>query len=251
MALVTNSAEGGSNSVTVTTGNSGGASGTAFASVNAGITFSSAQKAHGSLAYAFAGTAATFNTVRLDSADGTTSGFSLRAYVYLTGYPSAETAFMQVQTGAGTNMASLNLSAAGKLRLMRSGGSYTGQEFTNAIPLNTWTRVTFRGTVSATATLNAAIYPGDSATATETRQATSQNVGTTAGGRVVYGKLTQTPSIATYYIDDIAQDLTSSVEIGPATVDHTLTPSSTIDLSDQASTHLSARWPVSRHILIG
>ena len=57
----TNNAEGGSNGTTVTTGNSGGASGTAFDSITNTHTFSSSSPYDGSLSYSTVttGTAAT------------------------------------------------------------------------------------------------------------------------------------------------------------------------------------------------
>lgn len=246
MALVTNNAEGGSNGTTVTTGNSGGASGTAFAAVNSGITFSTTQKAHGSLAYAFAGTGATFNTVQLNSGDGTTTGFSVRAYVYLTGAPSAETSFITVQTGAGGSICALNLTTGGNIKVVQSGGTaISGGTFTNALTLNTWHRITIWGTLNATTgTINCSFYPADSGSATETHNFTNVNTGATAGGRVLYGKLTQAPSMATYYIDDIAQDMTIATEIPavsntPPTVDaganQNVAASATVNLSASAS----------------
>lgn len=246
MALVTNNAEGGSNGTTVTTGNSGGSSGTAFAAVNSGITFSTTQKAHGSLSYAFAGTGATFNTVQLNSGDGTTTGFSVRAYVYLTGAPSAETSFITVQTGAGASICAVNLTTGGNIKVVQSGGTaISGGTFTNALSLNTWYRITVYGTLNATTgTINCSMYTLDSGSAVETKNFTNVNTGATAGGRVLYGKLTQAPSMATYYIDDIAQDMTIATEIAAVsntapTVDaganQNVAAAATVNLSASAS----------------
>lgn len=244
MAQSTNNAEGGTNTTTVTTGNSGGASGNAFSAVNAGITFSSTQKAHGSLAYAFAGTAATFNVVQLDSASGTTTGWALRFYVYLTGYPSAETTFCAAQTAGGVGLAGLNLTATGGIKLTRAAGALAGT-FTNTLSLNTWYRLSMWGGVSATvAPLNAAIYALDNATAIESLNLTNQNTGSTVMGRAVYGKLTQAPGMTTYYIDDIAQDPDTASEIGPvantpptvdAGTDQSVSAGATVNLSATAN----------------
>lgn len=243
MALVTNNAEGGTNTTTVTTGNSGGASGTAFAAVNAGITYSSTQKAHGALAYAFAGTAATFNTVTLNSGDGTTTGYSVRIYAYLTGYPSAETNFISIQTAGGVGMSGFNLTTTGLLKVVHAGG--TAGTYTTPLSLNTWYRITIYGTVSATtAALNTAMYALDSGTAVESHNYTNLNTGSTAMGKVLYGKLTQAPGMTTYYIDDIAQDANLNAEIAavantPPTVDagadQNVAASVTVNLSASAN----------------
>lgn len=247
MGFKRNNAEGGSNTTAVTTGNSGGGSGDAFSSVSAGaggtITFSSTQAAHGSLAYAIASAATTANSMILTDVSTGTS-FTVRAYVYLTGSPSATTIFIQVQTSGGTNVARLHLNTSRQLQVVNQAGSAVAT-FTNAIPLNTWTRITFTGTVNATTgTLTAAIYPGDSLTATETKNLTNQNTGSTAAARCVYGKQTASCTLATFYLDDIAQDMTVATEIGPALHDGAGTVAATSDLAGAATTLLQAAGSV-------
>ena len=212
MALVQNTAEGGTHGVVVTTGNSGGGSGTAFSEVVAGVTFSNVQKMHGSLSYAMAGAASTWNVVRLDSTAGLQ--FTTRVYVYLQGSPSAETNFVTVQTAAGGAVAGLNLATTRILKLVSAGGWVA--DFTTALSLNTWYRLVLYGTVAASnATVTGKLYAGDSTTPIETKTSSTANTGSTAAGRVYYGKLTQPPSITGgYYFDDLAQDLTSAAEIG-------------------------------------
>ena len=227
MALVQNTAEGGTHGVVVTTGNSGGGSGTAFSEVVAGVTFSNVQKMHGSLSYAMAGAASTWNVVRLNSTAGLQ--FTTRVYVYLQGSPSAETNFVTVQTAAGGAVAGLNLATTRILKLVSAGGWVA--DFTTALSLNTWYRLVLYGTVAASnATVTGKLYAGDSTTPIETKTSSTANTGSTAAGRVYYGKLTQPPSITGgYYFDDLAQDLTSAAEIGSA---YDRTPADTAGATD-------------------
>lgn len=243
MATWINSAEGGTNGTTVnSTGtNTGGASGTAFSAANAGITFSSSQAAHGSLSYAFAGTATTFNVLTFSAADGDTTGFSVRAYVYLTGYPSAETGFITVQTAAGASICGINLSTAGNLRTVQVSGSFVGAS-TNTLSLNTWYRIALWGTLSAsTATIHTSHYALDSSSAIEANTYTNRNTGVTAAGKTLFGKLTQAPGMSTYYIDDVAHNFTIATEIGAiSNVAPTVDAGSNQNVSAGAGVTLSA-----------
>lgn len=245
MALITNSAEGApGNGTTVTIGNSGGASGTAFVDVNSGVTYTNAQKAHGTWGYAHAGTAATFNTVTLGAGDGTTTGFSVRCYVRLTGYPSAETSFITVQTAGSVSVGGFNLDTTGHLKVVDTGSPGT---FTTALSLNTWYRVSIWCTIAAgTATMNASLYALDDPIGShiETHTYTSRNTGSTAAGRCSFGKLTNAPSMATYYFDDLAVDFDRYSEIGPvantpptvdAGVNQNVSAGATVNLSASAS----------------
>lgn len=235
--MTTNNAEGGTSGNTVTIGNSGGASGTAFTDVNSGVTYTNAQVAHGALAYAFAGTAATFNTVTLTSpATGTIVGCAVRAYVYPTGYPSATTTFMALQTSAGVSMAGINLLSTGVVQVVESGGAFVGN-FTTPLPLNEWTRIEIwiDGINAVTSIIDAAFYPGDSTTATESHQYTGRDTGSAPLGKVLYGKLTQAPGMTTYYLDDLAQNSNTAQAIGPvSSTDATPAPAAVVGVADVA-----------------
>lgn len=220
MALKTNTAEGGTNGTGATTGNTGGASGDSFATVSPGaggtIAFSTAQAAHGSLSYAFSPASGVTCYVLFDEASPSGTSFSARRYIYLTGYPSAETSFFHIYTAANANIAYMNIKTDGTVRISNSAGTTLGSG-TNAIPLNTWTRIALFGTVNATTgTVNYRHYPGDSATAGEILSYTNVNTGSTAPGRTVTGRFTASGTMATFYVDDFAQDLQSSTEIGSA-----------------------------------
>jgi hypothetical protein len=212
---VFNNAEGGSDGTAVTAANSGGGSGTAFSQVSTGITFSKAQKAHGLLSYALSAASGTQNYIHFSS-PATTGGFSIRTSLRLTGYPSAVSSFVLITDSTDTTITGFNLESTGKITPVQSGGTaITGGKFTNAIPLNTWVRITITGTIGTSATVTMTMYTGDSTTPIETHTFTGVNTGTVAPAYVSYGKLTKSPSIGTYYLDDLAQNLTSTTEIGP------------------------------------
>lgn len=223
MGYKANTAEGGSNTTAATTGNTGGVSGDAFAAVTPGaggaITFSSTQKAHGSLSYAHTPASGVICFMQMNDASSSLS-FSVRTYVYLTGYPSSETIFINVQTVAGATVGRLHLTTTGALKVVNSAGAASAT-FTNVMSLNTLYRISLTGTVNATTgTMTAKLYAGDSATPIETQAPTGVNTGSTAAGRVIYGKFTATGTMTVHYFDDIAQDMESAVEIGPVQQPH-------------------------------
>lgn len=218
MTLRTNNAEGGTNGTAVTPGNSGGASGTAFLSVSPGasgsIAFSSAWAAHGTLSYLFTPAAGAACSTVLPDATAAPQ-FARRIYVRLTGYPSAETIFADVQTTGGTTVARLHLTATGALKMVNAAGSAVAT-FTNVLALNTAYRISIEGTVNATTgTFNADLYNLDSLTSIESKAQTNVNTGSTNVGRLALGKLTAAPSMAPFYIDDIAINTDDANEIGP------------------------------------
>lgn len=223
MGYKANGADGGTDGLgatgTVTAANSGGANGDAFTTVSAGaggtINYSTTQKAHGPNSYAMTPASGVTNFLQLNDA-GSGLAFTLRFYLWLTGYPSATTIFTAVQTTAGGTVARLNLTTTGALQVTNSAGTVAAT-FTNVMALNTLYRVAFFcPTISASTTVTARLYAGDSFAPIETQAPTAVNAGTTAAGRVIYGKFTATGTMAVHYIDEIAQDMTLGAEIGPA-----------------------------------
>jgi hypothetical protein len=238
---ITNNAEGGSNGTAVTTGNSGGSSGTAFLTVSAGaggtIQFNTATKMHGALAYAFTPGAGTANYVVFNDSGSGTVNFSFRCYMYLTGNPTSETQWLTVQTSAGAAIVTCNLTTTGNIKVVSATPSTLGT-FTNAIPLNTWTRITITGTSNATTgAVTVKMYAGDSGTVTETQSFTNANLNGSVVNRIVIGKLTATGNLAAYYVDDIALDVSSNTEIGvPSLAAPTVTNNSGTQNVSAAST---------------
>src|SRR4051812_41296696 len=100
MTLVGNNAEGGTNGVTVTTGNSGGASGTAFSSVLNGATlkFDNTQAAHGTLSYHVVTT--TTETVQFQLSGASSGSYATRFYIRFNTPPFAGERLLQVGSGA-------------------------------------------------------------------------------------------------------------------------------------------------------
>jgi hypothetical protein len=92
VTLLTNSFESGTNGTTITTGNSGGASGNAFdvteASGTSILVYSNTQAAHGSLSAEFANNGDGANSVSWSTSLGTQTQVWFRAYVYFTANPS-------------------------------------------------------------------------------------------------------------------------------------------------------------------
>lgn len=222
MGFKRQTAEGGTDQLggtgAVSPGNSGGLNGDALTTVSAGaggsINYSTVQKMHGNLSIAMTPASGVTNFLQFNDAS---SGlfFSTMFYVYLTGYPSATTIFEAVQTTAGGTVARLNVTTTGALQIANSAGTVVST-FTNVMGLNAWYRVPFFGPVAASTTITAKLYAGDSGTPIETQAPTAVNTGTTAAGRVIYGKFTATGTMAVHYFDDMYQDMQSSAEFGPA-----------------------------------
>ena len=232
MTLKVNTAEGGTNGTGVTTGNSGGASGSAWGTVSAGaggtIVYSSTSAAQGSLCYLL--TPASGVTCFLLMNDGSSgASFSVSMRVRLTGLPSSATIFLDVQAAAGGTKARLHLNTAGNLQVVNSSGTAVATS-TMALALNTDYRVTFYGDVGASSAVTCKIYAGTSTTPLETVAPTGVNSGTGTAGRAIVGKFTNTGTMAPFRIDDYRQDLQTNTEFVDTTVHDaagTITSSST------------------------
>lgn len=227
MTVRRNGAEGGSDGTTVTTGNSGAPSGDAFGSVTIGgtgaLTFSSTQAMHGALSYAYAPDATTGTYVSYTGLSAT-QGVA-RFYLYLTGNPSAS---MILAAFGSTNLQYVGITTAGKVFLDTSGGGVVWTA-TTALSLNTWYRIETAMTVAAgTATTKVSYYAGDSLTATDSFTSSAGNTGTTAYTSFRLGKINNTATIATFYVDDIAFDDASTTFFGPATAAATASGSITL-----------------------
>src|SRR5438067_677165 len=109
---ISNSAEGGTNGTTVTTGNSGGGSGDAFSAVNIGttgaVTFDSSASAHGGLSYAFStgATSALANgTWSLTSAQATVYW---RVYIRISGANASQNVIRMTAGGTQSTRVAVN-----------------------------------------------------------------------------------------------------------------------------------------------
>ena len=144
--LIINTAEGGTDGTVVTSGNSGGASGTAWNTVNAGtsgttVKFSAAQKAIGGLSYMFEthGTAeAAFVTWSTPITPGLT--MYARTYCYFQSSPVSIFRIFQLLDGSFLSCGGVGVSSGGKFILRNSAGTLTSTS-TSSVPQNQWVRL--------------------------------------------------------------------------------------------------------------
>lgn len=222
MALQTNSAEGGTNGVTPSTGNSGGASGDAFAvsipgaSTNSTCVYSTAQKAHGSLAYLFTTKPSDTSYVQWSVTPG--GSLSVRFYYYTTTTPSTTSLICQIRNGS--QAAQIGLGSDMILRVMNaaSGNLTTGW---SALSLNTWYRIEIvvtKGTTTSNGRIQAKYFSLDSTSpiGTPYDSGATTNAGTVDFTQVRFGRAggAATSADQVYYIDDMAAQDTSAF-LGP------------------------------------
>ncbi len=208
--LASNSLEGGAAGAAPTAANSGGASGTAFDVVSGtGLTYDSAQAAHGARALRFVGSeSAGPSYVEWAAAVGTRTEIWGRFYAYVgSAYPSAGQALFRAYDGAAA-ACRVQLNASGKLALLGTSASPQLIISASVVPLNTWIRVEFHFVFSATAGVVELRYydSADSATITETLSLSGQAL-TAQATRYQFGQISQTtPGTGTYtqWLDDLA-----------------------------------------------
>lgn len=217
MAITQNTFEGGTSGAAITTGNSGGGSGTAFDAVNgtapANLTYSTTA-ANGSRG---ANIASTGTSSFLIWYTPSTTKLSLRFYIRLASLPSAE--FQAVTPRSSSNYVSaLNITTAGKLKLTSANpGTPTLFTATNALALNTWYRVEVSweiGTTTGNGKAQFKYFAGDSTTAVESFTTTTANLGTLPVEELRAGKLGATGNVNMFY-DSIAYDPTTVTLLGP------------------------------------
>lgn len=174
-----NGAEGGTASVAVSSGNSGGASGDAFNSTvgTPAITYDSTH-ALGTLAYRVAPTTSAQQMVWSSASLGTRGELWGRFYLWSAGAPSAANGLVRFLVG-GSQTARLSYEAGGTLTFRDAGNS---PEITSSgiIPTGQWVRIEWHAIFTpATGTTELRIYNNaDSTTATETLSSGSANLGT-------------------------------------------------------------------------
>jgi hypothetical protein len=219
-----NSAEGGTHGTAITTGaNTGGGSGDAFAaSKTATVTlqFSTTQKAHGTLAYYFAFTAASESAYLQWAPVGETAGcYAARFYLWFAAAPTVDQ-FIASFRNSGGNVLTLVLTTARRFKLLNRLGAavWTG---TVNVPTSTWVRVEpivdntlVGGTPSQIVKFK--WFTGDSTTPGETEASlTGVDVGTTDMAAVRFGRSSAVGSAAwDFYIDDMALQTAATTYIG-------------------------------------
>jgi hypothetical protein len=211
-----NTAEGGTDGTTVTTGNSGGASGDAFASVLGPWKFSAANKAHGSLGY-LCDTSAGATGYWMYHSPTAASQYAVRFYFKLVALPSASRDLFRILDASGTRHCTISLLATNQIALLNAADAGLKTE-SAALTANTWYRCEIEidcGTTTSNGTINWRTYLGDSTTPISTAY-TSSTVnagGGTNHGRVQWG--TGSSNTIQYAIDDIKIVTGSMTAVGP------------------------------------
>ena len=224
-----NTAEGGTSGVTVTTGNSGGASGRAFDAVDiigagASVIFDNTHTAHGSEAYQFqTGAVSALARVQWNS-----FGFQpqvwFRTYVYLTALPAATIRLVNADNGT-TACAVVVLLTTGKLQVRTGAAGTQTLNSTNTVPLNQWFRIEgycFGDPVVGQVELKLFLTP-DSVTPDETKTSPA-NVNTFGTmNHLNFGVSTNAPNVAPFWEDDLG--FSNVGYLGPGTPPSLLVPS--------------------------
>ena len=206
-----NTAEGGTNTTTASTGNSGGASGNAWDGVNVPVnttlTYSSAQAMHGALSYHLTSSAAASNFLRWDSQLPAATTLYARAYCYFNGATPTATRYIQFNDASANLIGGVGIRPSGQLGLRDSAATLVGS--TTAIaPINQWFRIEMMIVSDATiGQMAVQVYLNpDSTVPTETLSVTNQN---TRGGNIaqaVFGNPTAVSGLDLYMDDLGVQD---------------------------------------------
>jgi hypothetical protein len=158
----TNSFDGGTNNTTITTGNSGGSSGTAFNVITGSPRFSNAQAFGGSGLSAMNPTSGA--DCHMDWTGVTQSGtvFCLRLYMYLVSAPSAIQRVAVVQ-GPGGVVSAVWMTSTRILRVYLGFSISIAAQLTTPVPTGQWCRVELRYTIDSTGSGTAEIWRYDDA----------------------------------------------------------------------------------------
>lgn len=213
--LLTNNFEGGTNTTTISTVNSGGASGYAFDS-NPGTapTFSNTQTAHGGMAMApvtSAQSMVSWGTKLV--AFGAPTEFWARFSFFLTGTASTNVPIMYHRDQTDTNnLTGIRINTGTTGIGITANGSTAVTNLTNTVPLNTWVRFEMHSLISGgNATCDVQYFASlDSMIPTETQTITAATAATGFGSIRMGNNVAQT---TTFWYDDLAASTTGW--IGP------------------------------------
>lgn len=257
MTVLTNSAEGGTSGATVTTGNSGGASGDAWSGVaiNAGaVTYDNTRAHTGALSYKIVG--ATSGNNHLAWSLGTVTEAWGRVYLYLTGLPAANLGVIRLRSGSA-QAARIDITTGGLIQL-RNAADATIATGATAVATGQWVRLEWHVIAGTTgATLECRLY-GDAASTTITETVSNTAAVLTANVTDVnYGAVASNPA-NTLWLDDLGAStsgwmgpLLPTVQISQITVTGNATSQARVRISQitvaggatsQARVQLSAIW---------
>jgi hypothetical protein len=214
-----NSFEGGTSGVTLTPGNSGGASGNAFdATTITGtgvLAFDNTHAAHGSLALkAQAVTSGDAAAANWTSSLGMHSQLWFREYLYFTANPTANCRVFSYLLAAA-NCATVSVNSAGQL-VMLSSNAVTMFTFAAAIPLNQWFRIegtVFNAPATGQGTLRLYTSP-DSVTPAESHTSAANFNTLGSGNAADFGIAFSAAILGPYWIDDVG--ISTCGFLGPA-----------------------------------
>lgn len=239
MTLITNTAEGGTAGVVVTTANSGGSSGTAFSTVTAGhTTFSSAAAGHGGLGYEL--TAASGSGYVALGGTGT-GPFAAQAYVRFSSLPSGTNRhrFLSVMNTAGTYFVlALDLTPTGAIEVTSSSGFIATAGA--SLNVNSWYRVQVTGTSGTTGTARLIVQPASGGT-TLIDQTWTRDMTTNLGSLMVLGQTLVTP-VSGFQFDDLSfqPDDSTVIAANPiAATAATVAPNAGLDFTVHGSERVS------------
>lgn len=207
MAAANNTFEGGTNTTTITTGNSGGGSGNAFDVVNigsgSGVTFDNTHAHTSSLAGKMASGTGNGATVRWSTTIGSQTQVWGRQYIYITANPSADLSIF-------SNGFDLYVTSTGKVKLV---GIATATS-TNSLTLNQWNRIEHRYNAAVSGTFEAQLFvtDPDATSPTETIASTGNYSGISVS-TYDFGVF-RTGTSGTMWIDDI--NINTTAYPGPA-----------------------------------
>lgn len=222
MTAVTNSFEGITPSgTTITTGNSGGASGTAFDTVTIGagatLTSSNVQAEQGSLSAAVTPAASQAVYMEWSTALGTLTEEWGRCYVYLTALPAASIRLYAARNGAGA-AGSIGFGTAGKIQTFDASNTSVGTG-TSVLGLNQWVRYEWHILHSATVGMIEVKLFNSAESGSPTETVTTASTINTSAQATAY-RIGQTVSTATpsglFYTDSF--EVNSTGYPGPLTV---------------------------------
>lgn len=223
MTQLLNSAEGGTIGATVSTANSGGSSGNAWDAVNigalAGLTYSSAQSAHGRQSLSVTAGSPAANSITEWTTSLTASTVSqiwFRAYFFFPSFSATQCRIVSVRNGATYCGGIATTSAGNIVTLNASGGTQTTS--TTVLPTNKWVRL--EGYIIGSATTGqvqvqifATNYDGATPDETNTSGATINT--NSALNRLDFGNPSSSASYS-FFMDDMGGSTTGLM--GPVIV---------------------------------
>lgn len=200
-----NNFSGGTDGVTITTGNSGGTSGDAWSTV-AGAPAYEADNATGLRAPMSCLWTSNSDRLRWGGLTFAARRFWIRQYLYFTANPATDEQPLNVNhEGSGITNCALFVTTAGKLALNNTAGSQVGIT-TNSISLNQWIRYEIQidiGTTTSNSAFELRLYNSpDSFTVTETVSASGLNFETTLTDRISWVRSANTYQSDSHAVTD-------------------------------------------------